>query len=148
MAHATSNVLDDLRRALETRDEELYLDAWQRAEEKNISSEEITDGIEPVMSADQKRCMKWIDALFRSTKTFSLQGLREQATDWEKECHFTNHAIAHGLEVGWKLLPHLPNNEAWADNNPKVNVEIFGGDGFQMKLSGLTSRTEWNPDLS
>eukprot|EP00812_Abedinium_dasypus_P012866 NODE_6372_length_512_cov_333.956236.p2 GENE.NODE_6372_length_512_cov_333.956236~~NODE_6372_length_512_cov_333.956236.p2 ORF type:complete len:112 (-),score=27.27 NODE_6372_length_512_cov_333.956236:134-469(-) len=110
--------------------------------------EEVNDGIEPGMASDQKRCHTWLDALFRSTQSFSLANLREQAKDWERECHFTNHAIQHAIDVGMNILPHVPNNDAWADNNPKVNVEVFGPDGFLMKFAGLTSRTEWNPDLS
>mmetsp|Transcript_39853 Transcript_39853/g.105674 ORF Transcript_39853/g.105674 Transcript_39853/m.105674 type:complete len:149 (-) Transcript_39853:160-606(-) len=135
-------ILDDLRKGLSTRDEELYSAACRKVEELDIPAEKCRDVLEPIMKDDPFGTTKWMDSVHRPQQVACVLHMGE-GEEWESQVHYPPTLFQGALDMAWMVYPHVPTDNPWGDDVPKVNVEVVNHKGAVMHLTGLASRAEW-----
>mmetsp|Transcript_52850 Transcript_52850/g.123676 ORF Transcript_52850/g.123676 Transcript_52850/m.123676 type:complete len:148 (+) Transcript_52850:74-517(+) len=142
---ASADPLAELRSALQDKDEKRWEQALLLCEQHGFSNEDMNDELESVIKENPIGYLKWIEMVGRPQQAMAVIKTDEAVIEeWERALEFTPILLDGAMNTAWQCFPRHPVQDAWSEDNPKVNVQVVNQNGWAMTMTGLASHAVWN----
>eukprot|EP00933_Yihiella_yeosuensis_P069417 TRINITY_DN7593_c0_g1_i10.p1 TRINITY_DN7593_c0_g1~~TRINITY_DN7593_c0_g1_i10.p1 ORF type:complete len:142 (+),score=28.60 TRINITY_DN7593_c0_g1_i10:148-573(+) len=140
MALPPRSIVDELRSALQSKNEEQWLSAVARANKAGLSGDKIAEVMEETVREDPVGIARFIESTHRPKQAFKVVQLDEGVEEWENGVLYHEAMFKGAFSAAWSVYPRIPHEDPWADDVDKADCEVVSSSGVVMTASGLATR--------
>mmetsp|Transcript_48984 Transcript_48984/g.140307 ORF Transcript_48984/g.140307 Transcript_48984/m.140307 type:complete len:140 (-) Transcript_48984:117-536(-) len=135
-----SDVLSDLRQALEKKNAEKWCEAMIRSEREGYDNDQIAEALEETIKEDPMGCYRFMEDISRPPQAMAVLNMPDDCDEWEPQVRYPDAVFKGTFNAIWSVYPRLPHEDPWADGVDKAHAEVINTGGVCCTVSGMASR--------